>query len=100
MKGETHYCTNCGEEVSDKAEICPNCGVRQKNNNTKSNTAAGLFGILLGGIGAHKFYLGKPGWGILYLLFSWTFIPAIVGLIEGIVYLTKDEDEFNAKYVD
>lgn len=65
----------------------------------KSRVTAGVLGILLGGVGAHKFYLGETGMGILYLVFCWTFIPEIVGLIEGIIYLTKSDEEFKAKYV-
>jgi TM2 domain-containing membrane protein YozV len=64
----------------------------------KSKVAAGLFGILLGGIGIHKFYLGRIGWGIVYLIFCWTFIPAVVGLIEGILYLTASDEDFERKY--
>jgi TM2 domain-containing membrane protein YozV len=65
---------------------------------TKSKVVAGLLGIFLGGIGAHKFYLGRTGMGILYLLFCWTGIPAFIGFIEGIVYLVSSEQAFNAKY--
>ena len=49
----------------------------------KSKTTAGVLAILLGGIGVHKFYLGKIGMGILYLLFCWTGIPAVIGLFFG-----------------
>ena len=64
----------------------------------KNKVAAGVLAILLGGLGVHKFYLGKLGQGILYLIFSWTGIPSIIGLIEGILYLTQTDEEFNAKY--
>lgn len=64
----------------------------------RSKVTAGVLGILLGGLGAHKFYLGQVGLGILYLLFFWTFIPAIIGLIEGIIYLTMSDEEFARKY--
>ena len=64
----------------------------------KDKTTAGLFGILLGGIGIHKFYLGQTGAGIIYLLFSWTGIPALIGLVEGIQYLSMSENEFMRKY--
>lgn len=64
----------------------------------KSKTVAALFAFFLGGIGAHKFYLGKIGQGILYLLFVWSGIPAIVGLIEGISYLTMSKYDFNEKF--
>ena len=64
----------------------------------KNKVAAGVLAILLGGLGVHKFYLGKLGQGILYLIFSWTGIPSIIGLIEGILYLVQTDEEFNAKY--
>ncbi len=64
----------------------------------KSKVAAGVLAILLGGLGIHKFYLGKIGMGILYLLFCWTYIPAIIGLIEGIIYLCSNEENFQLKH--
>ena len=64
----------------------------------KSKTTAGILAILLGGLGAHKFYLGQPLMGVLYLLFIWTFIPAILGLIEGIIFLTLSDVEFDQRY--
>ena len=103
------FCSECGQVINAKAEICPKCGVRQMpipssvgvsaiTPNPKSRLAAALFAIFLGGIGIHKFYLGKVGQGILYLLFCWTLIPAIIGLIEGIVYLTMSDQSFLQKY--
>lgn len=65
----------------------------------KDKLTAGILGIFLGGIGVHRFYLGHIGKGIIYLLFFWTFIPALVGLIEGIGYLTMSQAEFN-EYID
>jgi TM2 domain-containing membrane protein YozV len=96
------FCSNCGAKIDKKAEICPKCGVRQaliKKPGEKERLTAGLFAILLGGLGVHKFYLGKTGLGILYLIFCWTFIPSIVGLIEGIMYLTMSDEEFKIKHV-
>jgi TM2 domain-containing membrane protein YozV len=63
----------------------------------RSQMAAGLFGILLGTFGAHKFYNGSWGWGIIYLVFSCTWIPAIAGVIEGILYLT-DPGKYDHNY--
>lgn len=65
----------------------------------KNKITAGILGILLGGIGVHKFYLGRVGAGIVYILFCWTGIPSIIGLIEGIIYLTATDEKFARDYV-
>ena len=54
----------------------------QFNQEKKNATTAILFALFLGGIGGHHFYMGKPGVGVLYLLFFWTFIPAMVAFVE------------------
>jgi len=41
-----------------------------------------LLAVLLGHFGAHRFYMGEFGWGVVYLLFCWTGIPTILGFIE------------------
>ena len=64
----------------------------------KSKIVAGLLAILLGGFGIHKFYLGKTGMGILYLIFCWTYIPAFVGFVEGIIYLCSNDENFQLKH--
>lgn len=64
----------------------------------KNKTTAGLFAILLGGLGVHKFYLGRTGQGVIYLLLCWAFLPSIIAVIEGIQYLTMSDEEFNYKY--
>lgn len=52
-----------------------------------------LLALFLGGVGAHKFYSGKTGLGLLYLLFGWTFIPMLIGVIEALIALGKQSDE-------
>jgi hypothetical protein len=64
----------------------------------KSRGVAILLAILLGGLGAHKFYLGSPGWGILYFLFCWTLIPSLIGFIEAILYILTSDYSFHHKY--
>jgi TM2 domain-containing membrane protein YozV len=54
----------------------------QYNNVKKNPTSAVLWALFLGGVGAHKFYMGETGLGILYLLFCWTYIPGIIAFIE------------------
>jgi TM2 domain-containing membrane protein YozV len=55
----------------------------QYNSQKKNPTVAVILALFLGGIGAHKFYLGQTGLGILYLLFCWTYIPAIIAFFEA-----------------
>lgn len=64
----------------------------------KSKVAATLFAFFLGGLGGHKFYLGAWGWGLLYLLFCWTYIPLILAIIETVRYIVMKDEEFNEKY--
>jgi TM2 domain-containing membrane protein YozV len=51
----------------------------------------GILAILLGGLGIQHFYIGKIGMGILSILFCWTGIPALIGLIQGIIALCHPE---------
>ncbi len=51
-----------------------------------------LCAIFLGGIGIHKFVAGKVGSGVMYIIFSWTTIPVLLGIIEGIVAAFKKAD--------
>jgi TM2 domain-containing membrane protein YozV len=70
--------------------------------------AAGILGILLGSLGIHKFILGYTKQGVIMLLVSLlggmlTFgiasgIMGLIGLIEGILYLTKSDEEFISTY--
>lgn len=64
--------------------------------------AAGLLAIFLGSLGIHKFYLGYSTAGIIMLvisLFTCGAVMAAIGLIEGIIYLTRSDEEFVATYV-
>lgn len=56
-----------------------------------------MLALLLGGIGIHKFYIGAWGWGIVYLLFCLTYIPALMALAEGIRYLVLTPEDFDRK---
>ena len=62
---------------------------------------SGLLGILLGGLGVHKFYLGYTKEGIIQIVITILTcgIGSVLGLIEGILYLTKSDAEFVSTYV-
>ncbi|MEH2051823.1 NINE protein [Nostoc sp.] len=64
----------------------------------RSKSTAILLCFFGGGLGIHKFYLGQNVAGILYLLFCWTFIPALIAFIELFVLITMSDIEFNTKY--
>jgi len=93
------FCYACGERLHPDAEICPKCGVRQKaKSGAKNRITAALFALFLGGVGIHKFYLGQIGWGFVYLIFCWTLVPALVGFIEFIIFLSMSDAAFSEKY--
>ena len=48
--------------------------------------------------GWHKFYLGQPIWGVVYLLLSWTPIPRAASAMEGVWYLLQNEAEFDQNF--
>lgn len=111
------FCSKCGKEIDDMAVVCPMCGVATKNfnenkqptiviNNTNDNTntnvnrnSIGFAGrvknkwvalvlcIFLGYLGAHKFYEGKIGMGILYLFTAGLFLIGV--LVDFIALLSK-----------
>lgn len=57
-----------------------------------------LSGVLIPISGLHKFYLGQPGWGLLYLLLSWTPIPKVASAIEAVWYLAQDGEQFDRSF--
>ncbi len=59
----------------------------------RSRITAAVLALFLGGLGFHKFYIGRSGAGLLYLLFFWTLIPMVVGFLEGISYISYRSDE-------
>lgn len=52
-----------------------------------------LLAFFLGAFGAHKFYAGKIGAGIAYLVFIWAFIPCFIAFIEFLIGISKPADE-------
>jgi TM2 domain-containing membrane protein YozV len=65
-----------------------------------SRVTCGILAILLGGLGIHKFMLGNTTGGIIMIVLTCCAgVGGIIGLIEGIIYLTKTDEEFYQTYV-
>lgn len=115
-KGENEaFCTDCGAVIKKEAEICPKCGVRQKTSlSSATDTAtsalskktpkghnkwmAVIIAFFFGFLGGHKFYLGKTLHGVLYLLFFWTGLTALLAIFDIIMLLMKSDEEFEKIY--
>ncbi len=120
----SRYCTKCGAVNDDNAQYCTTCqaplsqvsgyqpmqsvnqGAQQSMTDYKAMGAdkkiiAGICGILLGGFGVHKFILGYTTEGIIQIVITFVTcgIGSIVGLVEGIIYLTKSDEEFVRTYI-
>jgi TM2 domain-containing membrane protein YozV len=80
--------------------------IRSATNRANNKVAAGICGILLGGLGIHKFILGYTQAGLIMLLIYILtcgiggIVMHVIGIIEGIIYLTKSDEEFVRIYVD
>ncbi|MEA1048371.1 NINE protein [Lamprobacter modestohalophilus] len=85
-----------GGSSSSAASVSPAGGMEFTNN--KSRLVAALLAFFLGWIGIHKFYLGHPVMGIIYIIFSFTLIPMLISWIEGIIYLLSSKRGFAMKY--
>lgn len=98
----TKFCQECGASINAKAEICPQCGVRQAGTavaGRKDRITAAILAIFLGSFGVHNFYLGRTLLGILHLMFCWFFfLPTLVGFIDGIIFLLMSDEAFNRKF--
>lgn len=86
------FCKNCSAEMSDQAKACPKCGHPAHEKGSKSKVAFVLLALLFGGFGIHRMYIGDWFLGFLYLIFCWTFVPAIVALVEAIVIGFREDD--------
>jgi len=93
----TAFCHNCGTNTSPQQEVCVRCGARLPSASSlsfgapgeKTRIVAGLLGVLLGGFGIHRFYLGYTGIGIVQIIVTLcTFgLGALWGFIEGVLIL-------------
>lgn len=103
-------CSNCGSVLpSVGMPMQQHGGYGAKPAGADKKLAAGLCGILLGGFGVHKFILGYTTegaimlgiWvlGLIFLCGIPSMVISIIGIVEGIMYLTKSDEEFSNTYV-
>ena len=90
-------CKKCGKEIEEGTKFCPHCGESQDSNansvqssvvSPKSRTIAAVLAFFLGGLGVHRFYVGKIGSGVAQILLTCCFgIGYVWALIDMIVIL-------------
>lgn len=122
----SRYCTKCGAVNDDTAQFCSNCQAPLSQMSSgyqpmqsvnpgamtdwqamgaDKKMVAGILAILLGSLGVHKFILGYTTEGVIMLLVSvlscgiLAVVPSVIGIIEGIMYLTKSDEEFVRTYI-
>lgn len=122
----SRYCTKCGAINDDTAQFCSNCQAVLTSVSTgyqplqsvdphaltdwktlgaDKKLVAGILAILVGSLGVHKFILGYTTEGVIMLLVTvltcgvFGIVMSIVGIVEGIMYLTKSDEEFVRMYI-
>ena len=122
----SRYCTKCGAINDDSAQYCSNCQavltpvstgyqpLQSVNPNALTDwkemgadkkIVAGILAILVGSLGVHKFILGYTTEGVIMLLVTVLtcgiagVVMSIIGIIEGIMYLTKSDEDFVRMYI-
>ena len=118
----TRFCTKCGAVNDDLAQFCTNCQATLtpvasgyqpmqsvnagaitdwKAMGADKKVTAGICAILLGWLGVHKFILGYSTEGIIQLVLGLLTcgLTNIIGIVEGIIYLTKSDEEFVRTYI-
>ncbi len=63
----------------------------------KTKTTTALLAFFFGGFGLHRFYLGQKGKAVVSLLFFWTLIPTLIGIIDFIVYISLEDERFTSQ---
>ena len=120
----SRYCTKCGAVNDDTAQYCSNCqapltpvsgsvgyqpmqSVNQgamtdwKAMGADKKVTAGICAILVGWLGVHKFILGYTTEGVIQLVLGILTcgLTNIIGIVEGVIYLTKSDEEFVRTYI-
>jgi TM2 domain-containing membrane protein YozV len=125
----SRYCTKCGAVNDDTAQYCVTCqaplnpvsggyqpmqAVNQGGSEAMTDwkalgadkkVLAGVLGIVVGAFGVHKFVLGYTTEGLIMLLATVVscgilgMVTSVIGIVEGIIYLTKSDEDFVRTYL-
>jgi TM2 domain-containing membrane protein YozV len=117
----SRYCTKCGAVNDDLAQFCTNCQApltpvsgyqpMQSVNpgamtdwkalGADKKITAGICAILVGWLGVHKFILGYTTEGVIQLVLGVLTcgLTNILSIVEGVIYLTKSDEEFVRTYI-
>jgi TM2 domain-containing membrane protein YozV len=106
------YCWHCGAETAEAAIVCVDCQAQLPHAQplyqpprSDKKLLAGLLALLIPGLGIHKFVLGYNTEGVVMLLVTiltcgiGAIVMVPISMIEGIIYLTKSDEEFDLVYV-
>ncbi|MHA1521778.1 MAG: NINE protein [Promethearchaeota archaeon] len=120
----SNYCPNCSSKVNPNEAFCQYCGNKleytlkkpkkaseQQHSGSphpaqynppyeglpKYRVVAALLAVVFGTFSAHKFYLNKNKSGFLRLLFFWTGVPTLWGILDALLYLTDSDENFKIR---
>lgn len=112
-------CPDCGTSYAETLSSCPNCGAPNRTRKVahgedpfvdgpsgKSRGIAAILAIILGGLGVQYFYIGKITAGVICVLVSvascgsLAVIPSVLGIVQGIILFTKDNEYFESNFVN
>lgn len=109
----TEHCRTCGAPAEPDQLLCVECGFELANESEHAaeeeaprvRSVAAALALMFGPFGVHKFYLGHPAAGVLMLLcliFTFGYAAVItlpLSIAEGVLYLTKSDEEFRKRYL-
>jgi TM2 domain-containing membrane protein YozV len=99
LEDKRNECVALMDKFNNDTEVFINRNLELAKQKRKSKKTATILAFpILGSLGIHKFYLGKIGQGIMYFIFSFLLIPAIISLFEFISYLSMSTEKFDTKF--
>jgi TM2 domain-containing membrane protein YozV len=99
-RGIMTICKTCHQQSNGVALPCTDCGAAQAGTRLKDQTLATLLAAFLGDFGIHRFYLGQPLVGLLYLAFFWTGVPGIIASLEAYRFAFMKQKDWSDHYND